>query len=101
MRRRERPNATVATPTARQDKPSLLPPPRQPHSMTVSCSIQSCHEASKAPGTNERQAINRSWQIAIQEILPMVIRDRYHAGGEAAYKSYIKRIAEVHGKRAP
>ena len=48
-----------------------------------------------APDKNELQAINTSWQIAIQEILRMVIRDMYHAGGEAAFKAHIKRIEEA------
>ncbi|NLS07203.1 hypothetical protein HGP14_28310 [Rhizobium sp. P32RR-XVIII] len=45
--------------------------------------------------TNEIQAINTAWQIAIQEILRMVIRDMYHAGGEAAFNGHIKRIEEA------
>lgn len=48
-----------------------------------------------APDTNELQGINTSWQIAIQEILRMVIRDMYHAGGEANFKAQIKRIEEA------
>ncbi|ANK76624.1 hypothetical protein ACI2KT_31985 [Ensifer adhaerens] len=48
-----------------------------------------------APDANELQAINTSWQIAIQEILRMVIRDMYHAGGEANFKAHIKRIEEA------
>ncbi len=47
------------------------------------------------PDKNEVQAINTSWQIAIQEILRMVIRDMYHSGGEAAFKTHIKRIEEA------
>jgi hypothetical protein len=31
----------------------------------------------------------------LQEILRMVIRDMYQAGGEAAFKTYIKRIEEA------
>lgn len=41
------------------------------------------------------QAINTAWQIAIQEILRMVIRDMYHAGGEAAFQTHVKRIEEA------
>lgn len=48
-----------------------------------------------APNTNELQAINTSWQIAIQEILRMIIRDMYHAGGEASFHTHIKRIEEA------
>ncbi len=47
------------------------------------------------PDKNELQAINTAWQIAIQEILRMVIRDMYHAGGETAFKAHIKRIEEA------
>lgn len=45
--------------------------------------------------TKDIQAINTSWQIAIQEILRMIIRDMYHAGGEDAFKAHIKRIEEA------
>ncbi|GGG22742.1 hypothetical protein GCM10010924_60360 [Rhizobium wenxiniae] len=48
-----------------------------------------------APDTNELQAINTAWQIAIQEILRMVIRDMYHGGGEAAFSAHISRIEEA------
>ncbi len=48
-----------------------------------------------AENTGELQAINTAWQIAIQEILRMVIRDMYHAGGEAAFLGNIKRIEEA------
>ena len=48
-----------------------------------------------APDKNELQAINTAWQIAIQEILRMVIRDMYHAGGEFAFNTHIKRIEEA------
>ncbi len=48
-----------------------------------------------APDTNELQAINTAWQIAIQEILRMVIRDMYHAGGEDHFKEQIARIEEA------
>jgi hypothetical protein len=46
------------------------------------------------PDTKDIQAINTSWQIAIQEILRMIIRDMYLAGGEDAFKARIKRIKE-------
>lgn len=45
--------------------------------------------------TNELQAINTAWQIAIQEILRMVIRDMYRTEGEAAFNTHIKRIEEA------
>jgi hypothetical protein len=45
--------------------------------------------------TKELQTINTAWQIAIQEILRMIIRDMYHEGGEAAFKGHIKRIEEA------
>lgn len=48
-----------------------------------------------APDTNELQAINTAWQIAIQEILRMVIRDMYHGAGEAAFRAHIRRIEEA------
>jgi hypothetical protein len=44
---------------------------------------------------NELQATNTAWQIAIQEILRMIIRDMYHAGGETAFNTQIKRIEEA------
>ncbi|KAA0683268.1 hypothetical protein DTW90_36550 [Neorhizobium sp. P12A] len=44
--------------------------------------------------TGEIQTINTAWQIAIQEILRMVIRDMYHADGEQAFMDHIKRIEE-------
>lgn len=44
--------------------------------------------------TGELQALNTAWQIAIQEILRMVIRDMYHAGGEEAFLANVKRIEE-------
>lgn len=43
----------------------------------------------------ELQAINTAWQIAIQEILRMVIRDMYLAGGEEAFRANVKRIEEA------
>lgn len=48
-----------------------------------------------APDTNEIQAINTAWQIAIQEILRMVIRDMYRAGGVEHFKQQIARIEEA------
>lgn len=47
-----------------------------------------------AENTGEIQAINTAWQIAIQEILRMVIRDVYHTGGEQTFMDHIKRIEE-------
>lgn len=47
------------------------------------------------PDTKELQVINTAWQIAIQEILRMVIRDMYHAGGETAFNAHVKRIEEA------
>ena len=52
-------------------------------------------EASMAETANELQSINTAWQIAIQEILRMVIRDMYHGGGEASFRTHIKRIEEA------
>ncbi|MBW9091750.1 hypothetical protein JNB91_28620 [Rhizobium wenxiniae] len=48
-----------------------------------------------SPDKNELQAINTAWQIAIQEILRMVIRDMYHGSSEEAFKTHIKRIEEA------
>ena len=45
--------------------------------------------------TNELQAINTAWQIAIQEILRMVVRDVYKSGDEASFNAHIKRIEEA------
>lgn len=45
--------------------------------------------------TSEIQAINTAWQIAIQEILRMVVRDMYKTGDEATFHSHIKRIEEA------
>ncbi|MBO0144694.1 hypothetical protein JZX87_26450 [Agrobacterium sp. Ap1] len=45
--------------------------------------------------TKDLQAINTAWQIAIQEILRMVIRDMYHGGGEATFNAHVKRIEEA------
>jgi hypothetical protein len=43
----------------------------------------------------EIQATNTAWQIAVQEILRMVIRDIYKSGGEAGFKAHIERIEEA------
>ncbi|MBN9031004.1 MAG: hypothetical protein BGO05_17165 [Rhizobiales bacterium 63-7] len=43
----------------------------------------------------ELQAINTAWQIAIQEILRMVIRDMYLAAGEEAFLANLKRIEQA------
>ena len=48
-----------------------------------------------APDKGEAQAINTAWQIAIQEILRMVIRDMYRGDGEAAFRTQIERIEEA------
>ncbi|MGK9055668.1 hypothetical protein [Neorhizobium petrolearium] len=48
-----------------------------------------------APDMKELQAINIAWQIAIQEILRMVIRDIYQSGDEDGFKAHIKRIEEA------
>lgn len=45
--------------------------------------------------TAELQAINTAWQIAIQEILRVVVRDMYMTGDEVAFKSQVKRIEET------
>ncbi|UVC12556.1 hypothetical protein IHQ71_30465 (plasmid) [Rhizobium sp. TH2] len=45
--------------------------------------------------SNELQAINTAWQIAIQEILRVVVRDLYKSGDEASFHSHIKRIEEA------
>lgn len=44
--------------------------------------------------TLELQASTTAWQIAMQEILRMVIRDMYQPMGEAAFRAHIKRIEE-------
>jgi hypothetical protein len=43
----------------------------------------------------ELQAINTAWQIAIQEILRMVVRDVYKSGDEPTFRAHIKRIEEA------
>lgn len=48
-----------------------------------------------AENTGELQAINTAWQIAVQEILRMVIRDLYRTDGEAAFMGHVKRIEEA------
>ncbi|QND60480.1 hypothetical protein [Mesorhizobium huakuii] len=45
--------------------------------------------------TSELQTINTAWQIAIQEILRMVVRDIYRTDDETVFKSHIKRIEEA------
>jgi len=57
--------------------------------------VHAKEERPMAPDIKELQAINTSWQIAIQEILRMVIRDLYRTGGEAEFKAHIKRIEEA------
>jgi hypothetical protein len=44
---------------------------------------------------NELQQINTAWQIAMQEILRMVVRDIYKTADESIFKSHIKRIEEA------
>jgi hypothetical protein len=44
---------------------------------------------------DELPSINTAWQIAMQEILRMVVRDIYKTGSEAEFKSHIKRIEEA------
>ncbi|WP_395517868.1 hypothetical protein [Pseudorhizobium flavum] len=44
--------------------------------------------------THELQASTTAWQIAMQEILRMVIRDLYQSHGETVFKAHIKRIEE-------
>jgi hypothetical protein len=44
---------------------------------------------------NELQTINTAWQIAMQEILRMVVRDIYKTGNEASFRAHIKRIEEA------
>jgi hypothetical protein len=48
-----------------------------------------------AESASEIQTINTAWQIAIQEIMRMIIRDMYHSGGEAVFKRHISRIEEA------
>ncbi len=45
--------------------------------------------------TDEIQAVNTAWQIAIQEILRLVVRDMYKTGDEASFKAHIKRLEEA------
>ena len=45
--------------------------------------------------TNELNATTTAWQIAMQEILRVVIRDLYHAKGDAHFKEHIERIEEA------
>ena len=41
----------------------------------------------------ELQATTTAWQIAIQEILRIVVRDIYRTGGEAEFQAHIRQIA--------
>ena len=59
------------------------------------CSLHLVESRPMAPDMNELQSINTAWQIAIQEILRMVIRDMYRAGGENHFKEHVKRIEEA------
>lgn len=45
--------------------------------------------------THELQAINTAWQVAIQEILRVVIRDLYRESDEVAFLAQMKRLEEV------
>ena len=45
--------------------------------------------------TLELSASTTAWQIAMQEILRMVIRDMYRGEGEASFKAHITRIEEA------
>lgn len=47
-----------------------------------------------ADETPELQASTTAWQIAMQEILRMVIRDLYRTDGTAPFESHMKRIEE-------
>ncbi len=44
--------------------------------------------------TSELQASTTAWQIAMQEILRMVIRDMYRSDDTATFETHIKRIEE-------
>ncbi|GEO84127.1 MULTISPECIES: hypothetical protein [Alphaproteobacteria] len=44
---------------------------------------------------SELQATTTAWQIAIQEILRIVVRDIYRTGSEEEFKAHIKRIEEA------
>ena len=44
---------------------------------------------------SELQAINTAWQIAVQEILRMVVRDLYKSRDEASFQAHIKRVEEA------
>ena len=44
--------------------------------------------------TPELQASTTAWQIAMQEILRMVVLDLYQSQGEVAFTAHIKRIEE-------
>ncbi|AGA08428.1 hypothetical protein GOA59_31990 [Sinorhizobium meliloti] len=47
-----------------------------------------------ADDTFELQASTTAWQIAMQEILRMVVRDLYQSHGEVAFTAHIKRLEE-------
>lgn len=47
-----------------------------------------------ADDTLELQASTTAWQIAMQEILRMVVRDLYQSQGEVAFTAHIKRLEE-------
>lgn len=60
--------------------------------LSVAVKIKDISMTEKA---SELQTINTAWQIAIQEILRMVVRDIYRTGDETVFKSHIKRIEEA------
>ncbi|MEP7453338.1 hypothetical protein [Phyllobacterium sp. SB3] len=45
--------------------------------------------------SSELHASNTAWQIAMQEILRIVVRDIYKTGDEGVFRSHIKRIEEA------
>lgn len=45
--------------------------------------------------SSELHAITTAWQIAMQEILRIVVRDIYKTGDEDAFRLHIKRIEEA------
>jgi hypothetical protein len=71
------------------------------HNAAKPLSVTGGNASSATPGdvmtkeANELQAISTAWQIAIQEILRMVVRDVYRTGDEAVFQSHIKRIEEA------
>jgi hypothetical protein len=52
-------------------------------------------EISMSEKTNELQTINTAWQIAMQEILRVIVRDIYKTGDEGVFLSHITRIEEA------